>query len=192
MRTINDFMQAEEAKMTWWDRTLNNYPKVSTTQALALRASKVNTSVPVTITQSLSQKIIVFVIIFILGLFWVRLLAMLIRGMFPWLVILAGFLFISMLIYLVSFYTFLNKKTVYNIQLTISGLSAGDVSYCWEDIIETYIMSRWEGKRTNNYLLLHTKQDGFKKFNLVNFNVSSYKLSALIQHYKTLQVVNNK
>jgi hypothetical protein len=82
-----------------------------------------------------------------------------------------------------------NKKYFYNIVLTPSGITLGRNRFFWEQIEDTCILTKREGKAWISYLVIFGRDNSTERFSLFKFNISDSKIAALIEYYK--QAKNN-
>ncbi len=170
--------------MNWLDKLVFNYPKISTTKTLALRAKKFEADNTSVVRPSLSQKIIALLFIGFAGMMALALSLTLFRPAGLIIVALLAFLCVLGIIGLLAYQFFFNEKVVFDITLSEKCINIRHDRLAWIDINETYIIQRQEGKTTVYYLILQTKTGEAKKYNLKRFGISVYKLSAMIEHYK--------
>ena len=112
------------------------------------------------------------------------LLGMLLNDRFPLAIVLLAFLFLSFMIVLISRRYLFSKKTNYRMTVSASGIAIDETQYPWATIGETCIMSRQEGKTTNSYLIIFTKDGSVWKYDLFLFAISNRGLAAIVEYYK--------
>lgn len=76
--------------------------------------------------------------------------------------------FASVIIYIPLYYSFLNKKTLYNIVLNTYGITCGKIRYSWPDVIETYVMSHTAQSHPNIIWYYIQKLKGLKHLICLN------------------------
>ncbi|OQP59577.1 hypothetical protein A3860_36925 [Niastella vici] len=184
MTYIDDFIKSEESKMTWFDKVLGNYPRVRTTKFIAVAAPSLALGEKKVIKPSVLYKAIVIIVLPIPCLVWIGLLRLMLVDQFPFGVILFGLLLVSLIIYLLLYFTFFKKRYNYRITVDGEGITFDKNKFYWAEIAETGIMNRQEGKRTNSYLLIFHKDTTVNKYDLFNFGISDRKLAAIIEYYK--------
>lgn len=189
MTDVKDFILEEESKMDWLDKMLNNYPVVENTKFLAT-IKKIKPGNNTVLHPSVLQKVISFCFICLAFFMWLQTLRVFLKDDELRWVMLGLLCFASVIIYIPLYYSFLNKKTLYNIVLNTYGITCGKIRYSWPDVIETYVMSHTVTKPSQYHLVLHTKTEGFKTFDLFKFNISVQRLSSLIEYYKTNAAIN--
>jgi hypothetical protein len=188
MPIVDDFIKAEEQKMTWFDRLVQNYPKVETTKLIARSTKSGKYKEATVIRPSLTDKTIAAVIILFLSLFWLGFLKLLLGNTTLFFSFFLPLLFITFIICIVIYNSFFNKKYIYTLILNKDSISVDHRPIKWSEIVETCIMNVQEGRTTNFYLILFKKDKTMEKLNLYKFGISDVKLSAMIEYYKNAVV----
>ena len=184
MSTIDDFLEKERAKMSWWDRVWQNYPDVRTTRFHAVVGVKTGSDKEEIIQPSIGMRMQALLALFFFVLLWITLLNSITNNRFPIVLFGLAFIFITGLIIFLFHRYFLSKKFNYHIKIDSSGVAIDGKLFRWEELVQTCIMERREGKTTNNYLILFVKDGSICKCNLWMFSISSAKLATLIEHFK--------
>lgn len=184
MSTIDDFIEAEKAKMTWWDKIFRNYPDVRTTRFHSVSVSKSKFDIEQVISPSGGLKLQALIILFFSGLAWVAIFSSLHKGRYPLAVSLLALLVVTVLIILFFYRYFIDKRLNYTIAIDHAGINIGGSRFLWEELAETCILTRQAGKTTNNYLILFNKVGSVYKFDLWMLRVSSARLATVIEYYK--------
>ena len=184
MSIVDDFIDSETAKMGRMDRFLLNYPVIETTRALAEPAAKGRFGEEKVIRPSLTERIKAVIIVVFLSLAWLVVLRLLLKGVVPWFVPFFGLVFLSFMIWFLLRNFFFNKKYNFTIWVTPIWIAVDETKFFWNEIAETCILSRHEGKSTNSYLIILKKDGTVEKFNLFLFGSSNRKLATIIEYYK--------
>lgn len=186
MADINDFIREEESRMTGLQRFFGIRPSVITTQKSATKAGKIKPGNEVVIKQSRAPKVIAILFICFFGFTGFRALNSDPRfNVSLWVNAAAACLFLAVS-YVVIYFVILDKRRQYNIIINNSTLTIENTIYQWADIMGTYIMKRKEGKVDKYYLVLNTRTQGFKKYSLSKYNVSTGRLSTFIEYFKPM------
>lgn len=187
MADINDFIREEESRMTGLQRFFGIRPSVTPTQKLATKAVKIKPpGNEVVIKQSRAPKVIAILFICFFGFTGFRALNSDPRFTASlWVNAAAACLFLG-ISYVVIYFVILDKRRQYNIVINNGTLTIENIIYQWADIMGTYIMKRKEGKVDKYYLVLNTRTQGFKKYNLSKYNISTGRLSTYIEHFKPM------
>lgn len=184
MPVIDDFIETEHAKMSWLERVFRNYPEVQRTSFYAAYAGRAKFGEATMMGPSGGRRLMAVFLLCFIGFFWLVMLGMLLNYSSPFAVVVLAFLFLSFLIVKLSRRYFFSRKFNYRIRVSASGIAIDETQYPWATIAETCIMSRHEGKTTNNYLIIFTKDRSVWKYDLFMFAISNRRLSAIVEYYK--------
>ena len=176
--------------MSWFDKITMNYPKVQPTSEWKYIVSKRSQAEKVIVSPSVWDRCVAAVISLFLSIVWLALLGMLWHKISPVPVILFAFLFITFIIWRLMSTAFFNKARIFRMVISEQGISMNGRSLQWSAIVNTFIMSRLEGKRTNHYLLILTTDGNVEKINMYNLIISHRKLAGLIEYYKRKAITN--
>jgi hypothetical protein len=190
MALIDDFIKNEESKMSWGDKLIMNYPKVRSTPVLTDTFQHLRLGKEKVIKPALWNKVLTVILLLFTGWIWLGVLGQMLVSWPHLLNKLSGLALATLLIFLLIRGSFLNKKYNFTITVDYEGIGIDNNKFYWTAIEEVYIMSRREGKRTNNYLLICKKDATIEKFDLFGFRISSRKLSTIIEYYRTGQHVS--
>jgi hypothetical protein len=182
MTSIKNFIEAEEKKMTWLDKVVRNYPQVYQTSFLSLPMQQ--STAEIVLRPSIVLKLITVPFILLCLLFYFYLFRLLINQNLPVFVPVAGILFVSFMLAIIIWYSFLNPKYIYRIRINHEFLEAQDRKYNWKDVSETCILSKMAGRNSNSYLIIIMKDGSFKKLNLLKFRISDKRLAGIVEFYK--------
>ncbi|MFT3679937.1 MAG: hypothetical protein QM791_06670 [Ferruginibacter sp.] len=184
MTSVDDFIKEEETKMTWLEKFFMNYPKMYSTKELAGPTKGLLIDTEKTFRPSLFDKFIATLFLIFSILCWLILFNMLTKHILvP--VTTGGIIFISSIIWILIWNTFLNRKYIYTIKLNKNHIEIDKKIIPWTEIVETQIMLRQAGRGRNSYLVIFTADDLVRKYSLFKFRISDKKLSTLIELYKT-------
>lgn len=185
MTSIKDVIEAEEKKMTWLDKVVRNYPEVYQTSFLSPPIKQLTPEI--VFRPSIIPKLITVPFILLALMFYFYLLRILVNQNLPILIPLAGILFVSFILYLIIWYSFLNSRYIYQIRIGHDFLEAQGCKHNWESIADTCILSKMEGRYTNSYLILIMRDGSIEKLNLLKFRISNKKMAGTIEFYKRRQ-----
>jgi hypothetical protein len=183
MTTISDFIEKEKRKMSWLDKAVMNYPTIHKTSFLS---SPLAQSTPeVVIRPSILNKLITIPFILFGGAFYIPLVNIMVNQKLPILIPLIGILFLSFILYLLIWHSFLNPNYIYRFRINREYIEASGKKHYWTEISETCIMTKMEGRNSNSYLVIFKKEGSVEKSNLFKFRISRKKLAGIIEFYKT-------
>jgi len=185
LTTIDDFIEAERAKMGWLDRVLGNYPQIQRTSFYAAYAGKPRLGEEKMLGPAASQRVMALIMLGFAGFFWLMLLGMLVQFRFPIVPVLGGFLSLSFMIVMVLRSYFFLKKYNYRITVNAAGIAVDEASNAWGDITETCIMTIPGGKISPRFLVIFKKDGSVRQCNLFLFSISNRQLGAIVEYYKS-------
>jgi hypothetical protein len=184
MILVDDFIKEEEAKMSWLEKVFMNYPKMYSTKELAGSTKGLSIDTDKIFLPSLFHRAVAIIFLIFSIVCWLILLNMLTKHILvP--VTIGGLIFISLIIWIVLWNTFLNRKYIYAIKLNKNNIEIDRKIIAWTEISDTQIMLRQVGRGRSSYLVIFTKDSQVHKYSLFKFGISDKKLSTLIELYKT-------
>jgi hypothetical protein len=183
MTLVDDFIKEEEAKMNWLEKVFMNYPTMYSTKELASSTKGLSIDTDKIFHPSLLDRAIAIIFLIFSIVCWLILFNMLTRHILvP--VTIGGLQFISLIIGIIVWNTFLNRKYIYTIKLNKNHLEIDRKIIAWSEIFETQIMLRQPGRGRSSYLVIFTRDNQVYKYSLFKFGISDRKLSTLIELYK--------
>lgn len=186
MTSVDDFIKEEESKMSWLEKVFMNYPVMYSTKELAGSTKGLSIDTEKIVHPSLFDRAISIVCLIISIAFWLILFNMLTENILvP--VTIGGLIFISLVIWMLLWNTFLNRKYIYTIKLNKNHIEIDRKIIAWKEISETQIMVRQGGRGRNSYLVIFTKDNQVHKYSLFKFGISDNRLSTLMEFYKANQ-----
>lgn len=78
----------------------------------------------------------------------------------------------------------LNKKVNYTLEFSDIYIKTNDTAYLWEEIKETYIMTKFENKTEVHYLLLLFKNQHIEKHALSGFSYTDAEVASMVDYHK--------
>jgi len=184
MASVDDFIKEEETKMSWLEKVFMNYPKIYSTKELAGSTNGLSIDTEKIFHPSLFERAIAILFLIFSIIFWLTLFNLLTKNILvP--VIVGGLIFVSLIIWVIIWNTFFNRKYIYTIKLNKNQIEIDKKIILWTEISDTIIMLRKAGRGRNSYLVIFTKDNQVYKYSLFKFGVSDSKLSTLIEFYKT-------
>lgn len=187
MASADNFINEEESKMTWLDKALMNYPVIYDTKELADLSGDLSADKERIVHPSRFDRAIAVLFLIFSTVAWLILFNMLTRYMLVPVTVVA-LLFVSLLIWINIWNTFLNRKYIYSIRFNKEYIEIDKKIIRWIDISDTRIMIRQTGRGKNSCLVIFTTDGQVHKYSLFKFAISDRELSTLIEVYKT----NNK
>lgn len=182
MISVKDFIETEKSKMSWLDKVVMNYPQVYQTSFLS-PPIKQNQS-EILIRPSLFAKLMAVPFLLFALVFYIPLFSILRNGTLPALIPVTGILFISFILYWLTWHSFLNPKYIYHIRLTSQYIETRKRKFYWNEITETCILTRMEGRFSNSYLVLLMRDGRVEKMNLFKFRISDERLAGIVEFFK--------
>ncbi|HEY6902497.1 MAG TPA: hypothetical protein VI233_17690 [Puia sp.] len=184
MSKIDEFIEQEIAGVSWLDKTTQNYPRIKSTSALCYSPKSATPNPEHKLTPSWFNKI--FGVLFILFslFFYTVLIGTLINGHLPTPVSIMFLLIISGMDWMVIWTFFVDPKMNYKIRLNKEYIELGSQRISWDDIEDTYIMTKMGGKNTETHLVIFRKGMDTRKFNISRFAIDSRKLASFIEQCK--------
>jgi hypothetical protein len=184
MTTIEEFLAKEELKMNWVDKLIHSYPKVQSTKGYGGSLKTSDLKPERIIKPTRWTKITSTLILIPPVAMWYMFLSMIITQ--PELLPICIFflVFSTFIVFLAVKNSIFNKEYFYNIKLTNSGITLGRNRFFWEQIEETCILNRREGKVWVSYLIILGRDNSTERYSLFKFNIADSKLAALIEYYK--------
>jgi len=174
--------------MGWFDKVLMNYPEVHQTSFLSPPITQQKPEM--VLHPSLFTKLIAIPLILIALLSYIPLFHILRHETLPVLIPITGIFFISFILYLLIWHSFLNPKFIYRIHINNQFIEAGGKKYYWKDIADTCILTRMEGRISNSYLVILKLDGGVEKMDLFKFQISNKKLAGVVEFYKQQNELN--
>lgn len=182
MISVKDFLEAEKSKMSWLDKVVMNYPQVYQTSFLSPPIKQHKSEI--VIRPSLFTKLIAVSFLLFALVFYIPLFNVLRSRTLPIPVPVTGILFISFILYLLIWHSFLNPKYIYHIRLSSQCIEARKNKFYWNEIAETCILTRMEGRFSNSYLVLLMRDGRIEKMDLFKFSISNKRLSGIVEFFK--------
>lgn len=139
---IDDFVKSEEAKMTRLDKLFWNYPKVSTTGAMAGSFQHMQLGRETIIKPSVWNRFPALFFLFIAGIIWIGLLGMLLESRSPFAFLLLFFALLTYLIYYLLNISFFSRRDIYTIIINSEGINIDYKLFAWTDIVESCILTK--------------------------------------------------
>jgi len=188
MSYIDDFIQAEQQKMNWFDRVFRNYPQFRTTRFLAGNDRIKGSGNGVVIGPSLWGRLITGIIIAFATLIWAGLLFIQVfnKKLIP--VVFSFWVFITLMIIGLAYQAYFNKRYVYKIFINTEGIRRGDDLVRWDEMVETGIMNKQKGRATNYFLVLFLENGSVVKHDLYLMGGYPEKYARIIEYYKEVAI----
>lgn len=188
MSYIDDFIQAEQQKMNWFDRVFRNYPQFRTTRFIAGNDRMKGSGNGAVIGPSLWGRLITVIFIAFATFFWAVLLFVLLFNKKEITIVFFFWVVITLLIIGMFYQTFFNKRYVYKIYINAEGIRRGNELVYWEEMVETGIMNKQTGRATNYFLILFLKDGSVVKHDLYLMGGYPEKYARIIEYYKEMAI----
>ncbi len=169
--TIDEFIQKEINDMNWWDKTFNNYPFIKTTKFLSFAYKKGEFGDYQMIKPLIYTKIIGGVFWIISMFFLMSLINLIIYTDFPLVISIPMLILLLLFIGFIIYHSFYNKEHHFKFRLDFYGICINNVYHSWNEINETLILERHEGRSISYYLVLLKKDETVVRINYSEFKV---------------------
>lgn len=116
--------------------------------------------------------------------FYVSLTKIIISRSVPVAIPILGLVFLSWLVYLLVWHVFLNPKYIYSLRIRAEGIAAQGRTFNWQEIADTCILRRMEGRSSTSYLIIFLRDGRIEKLNLFKCAVADKSLASIIEFYK--------
>lgn len=183
MANLDDFITAEMAKMSRWDRFMRNYPDVRTTRFHAVWGAR-KFDPEMILRPSAGVKAQALLLLFFSGVAWLAVLGAMEKGsvspVVGWLILMG----LPLLVCRFFYRNFLSSRRNFTLALDATGLAIDDQKFPWTDLAETAILTKPSGRTTNNFLVLFKKDGSVHVFDCWLLRISEEKLATIIEYYK--------
>ncbi|WP_153799502.1 hypothetical protein [Foetidibacter luteolus] len=184
MTLVEEFIKQEETNMTWLEKVFMNYPKIYSTKELAGSTKGISIEVEKLFHPSLFDRFIATIFLIFSIVSWLILFNLLNKHILvP--VTIGGLIFISIIIWIIIWNTFLNRKYIFAIKLNKNYIEIDRKIIPWTEIVDTQILLRQVGRGRSSYLVIFTSDNQVHEYSLFKFSISDKKLSTLIEFFKT-------
>jgi len=184
MTLTEEFLEKEKLKKNWLDKLAHSYPSVRPTNGFSWPLKTSELTPERIIKPSLWTKITSTLILIPPVFMWFIFFSMVFTQatLIPLYIFFLAFITALLLLFVRN--SIFNKKFFYNIKLTYSGITVGRNRFFWEQVKETCILNRREGRVWVSYLIIFGQDNSTEKYSLFKFNISDSKMASLIEYYK--------
>lgn len=170
--------------MNFFEKLFDNYPILHSTQAIAGSKKGLQLAQTTVLRPSVFSKIIASVFLIFATGCWLLLLRLLLQGtLVP--VVVGLMLFVSFIIGLLVWNTFLNPVYLFTIKISTANIELKGQIFPWQQIAGTYVLRRMNNRRRDSSLVIITNDGKLSKHSLFKFGTTNERLAAIIEFYKT-------
>jgi hypothetical protein len=183
MPNLDDFIAAEMARTSRWDRFMRNYPDIRTTRFHAVFGAR-KFPPEMVLRPSVGVKLQAVVFLFFSGVAWLAVVGAMDKGSLSpfvsWLILIG----LPLLVCRFFYRNFLSGRRNFALAFDAGGIAVDDQKFPWNDLAETAILTKRSGRTTRNSLVLLGKDGSVRVFDCWLLQVSDEKLATIIEYYK--------